>query len=114
MKYEMQEPCNECPYVGKWKGWIGAHETAQDFVDVVRNDQPFPCHKSVPSDTRSFKERAMDAQQCAGYALFMSRMCKISRHAPMMEMQRRLKANPPKEEVLYPPQKLVDWHDKEK
>lgn len=97
MRYDLKKPCNECPYVGKIPGWIGAHDTAQDFVDVVLADAPFPCHCTVrhdsdaPSVTAQMEQKGNKLQHCAGYALFMSQMCKSSRRPELFRMQQRLR-----------------------
>jgi hypothetical protein len=114
MRHDMKTPCAECPYVGKWKGWIGDHESAQEFVDLVKADQPFPCHMSLNQDgDESIPEQVEDGagQQCAGYAMFMSKMCKLSRNPAMAAMQNRLRAEKPDVEVLWPPDKMVEHHD---
>lgn len=114
MKYDLTKPCNECPYVGKWQGWIGSHQTAQDFVDFVRADEPFVCHMLLDQEADLAKQIASGkAQHCAGYALFMNRMCKSSRNKDMLAFQHRLKTECTTE-VLWPPDKLVEWHDKKK
>src|SRR5271170_3653934 len=102
MRHDMKQPCTECPYVGKWAGWIGDHESAQDFVDIARADAEFPCHMSLDQDGDTEEQLAEDeGQQCAGQALFMNRMCKMSRRREMAEMQSRLKKEC-KVEVLFP------------
>jgi hypothetical protein len=107
MKHDLKEPCAECPYVGKMKGWVGEHDP-QDFVDLVRADIPFACHMTVTQpggpDIAPHK-----AQQCAGYAIFMTRMCKMSRRPEMTEMQIRLKKECDTQ-VLFPGDVLVDHH----
>lgn len=46
MKFDLKQTCPECPYAAKTKGWIGEHETAKDFHDIVVQDQDFRCHMS--------------------------------------------------------------------
>ena len=120
MKHDLKEPCHACPYVGKMPGWIGAHETAQDFVDVVRADQQFPCHETVAANHARHQHRCNadgtvpltgKEQHCAGYALFMNKMCKVSRDPDMAAMQKRLKETCTVE-VIWPPAKMVEVHGK--
>lgn len=112
MKYNLKEPCNECPFVGKWKGWIGSHKSAQDFVDLVVADAPFPCHKTIDQTLRghAYTEAYYSSEHCAGYALFMNRMCKLSRNPKMAAMQKRLRETC-KVPVLWPPSKMVEHHN---
>ena len=118
MHYNLKTPCHECPYVGKVPGWIGAHDTAQDFVDLVRVDAPFPCHESIDYAAVEHGESRKPEQQlksahvahCAGYAIFMSKMSKLSRRPELAAMQDRLKAKC-KVQVVWPPDKLVELHD---
>lgn len=116
MNYDMKKPCAECPYVGKWKGWIGNHKSAQDFVDLARADIPFPCHMTINQD---YDAAEIEVQmcfpavaQCAGQALFMNRMCKLSRNINMARMQNRLKEEKPDVQILWPPEELVKHHGK--
>lgn len=112
MNYGLKVPCHECPFIGNTPGWIGSHETAQDFVDLVRADMPFPCHETVDQDSPDPIEAvlAQKVAHCAGYALFMSRMCKLSRRPELAAMQQRLKETC-KVPVLWPPDELVRTHD---
>jgi hypothetical protein len=114
MNYDMKRPCPECPYVGKIPGWIGEHDTAQDFVDFARGDFPFPCHMTIdwrPGAPPPVEQAARDsAARCAGQALFMNKMLKTSQNEDMARMQHRLRREEPGVEVLWPPEKLVEHH----
>lgn len=115
MNHDMKKPCPECPYVGKWKGWIGTHPTAQDFVDLARADHPFPCHMTVDQESPIEPLEQMESAsvaQCAGQALFMNKMIKLSRRPEMAAMQNRLRTEAPGVEVLWPPERLVEHHGK--
>lgn len=111
MKYNLSHPCHECPYVGNMPGWIGSHETAQDFVDLVKRGSPFPCHMTVNQNLRgaAFEEAAFNAEHCVGYLLFANRMLRLSCDRETAAAQIRLKKTC-KDKVLWPPRKLVEHH----
>lgn len=100
LKYQLKKSCIECPYTAKTKGWIGQHESAQEFHDIAKVDQPFPCHMST-------------GQSCVGNAVYMNRMCSLSRDPDKAAFQKRLKEEN-KEEVLFSwdGQALVNFHGK--
>lgn len=87
LKYQLKKTCHECPYSGKTKGWIGEHESAQDFHDIAKQDIPFPCHMST-------------RQSCVGNAIYMNRLCKSSRDQDKAEFQQRIRATNT-EDVLF-------------
>jgi hypothetical protein len=97
LKHGLKEPCKECPFVGRIPGWIGEHETAEDFVDHARYDLAYPCHMNK-------------THQCCGQVMFMNRMCKLSRDPVMLKYQQELKANPPSTQIVWPPSKLIEIH----
>lgn len=100
LKYQLKKSCIECPYTAKTKGWIGHHESAQDFHDIAKSDQPFPCHMST-------------SQSCVGNAVYMNRLCKLSHNPDKAQFQQQLRqAN--NEEVLFSwdGTELVKFHGK--
>lgn len=100
MKFDLKQTCPECPYAAKTKGWIGNHESAKDFHDLVKQDTDFPCHMS-------------QKQHCVGNALYMNKMCKVSRNPDKAEFQKKLKENNT-EQVLFSfdGSALVNFHGK--
>lgn len=109
MKYDLKEPCKECPYVGNMPGWIGDHDHPQEFVDLVRADVPLSCHMTVQQDEGVYISPSKE-QHCAGYALFMNKRIQLSKRPELAQMQRRLKEEGCKTEVLYPAEVLVQHH----
>lgn len=98
MKFELKKTCPECPYTPKTPGWIGGHETALDFHNAAKQDIEFPCHMSK-------------SQCCVGNALYMNRMCKVSKTPEKADFQNRLKQHN-REAVLFSfdGSKLVEFH----
>lgn len=80
MKYQLHKTCPECPYTPKLKGWIGEHTSSMDFHEAVKQDISFPCHMNKK-------------QCCVGNALYMNKMCKVSRDPEKAAYQNVLKQN---------------------
>lgn len=99
LKYQLKKPCAECPYSGKFKGYIGPHESAKEFHDIAQNDQPFPCHMSTK-------------QSCVGNAVYMNRLCKSSRDPEKNAFQNRLRETITEVLFSWDGQKLIDHHGK--
>lgn len=99
MKYQLKKPCPECPYARQMAGWIGSHETAKEFHDIAKEDEPFPCHMIL-------------SQACAGNALYMNRLCKLSRDPEKAEFQKGLEE--PEVDILFSfdGSQLVKFHGK--
>jgi len=76
--------------MAKVRGWIGGHETAQDFHELVRADVRMACHMTANGTAT---EAPDDKQHhCAGYALYMNKMCKRSKDPEMGEFQTRMRS----------------------
>lgn len=99
MRYDLKKPCPECPYTPKMRGWIGSHDSAMEFHEVVQQDAPFSCHMSPE-------------QCCAGNALYMNRLCKVSRDPDKAQFQKKLKDSLEPVVFSFDGQALVDFHGK--
>lgn len=84
MNYDLNENCAECPYLPLTSGWIGSHDSAKEFHDIVCADKRFPCHMTN-DDLDS------NPSHCVGYALYMNKMCKVSRDPVMANFQNRIR-----------------------
>lgn len=100
LRYQLKKTCTECPYTGKTKGWLGHHESAKEFHDIAKVDQPFPCHMSTQ-------------QSCVGNAVYMNRLCKLSHDPDKAAFQDRLRTENT-EDVLFSwdGEALVNFHGK--
>jgi hypothetical protein len=75
MKFDLRQPCVECPFRRKHPaGWLGPWDP-KELMDFITTDGIFPCHRTIESDDRKLVEPEM--QQCAGAALFMNNSCKL-------------------------------------
>lgn len=97
LRYQLRKPCSECPYTAKTKGWIGHHQSALEFHDIAKNDIPMPCHMST-------------GQSCAGNAIYMNRLCKLSHDPDKAEMQNKLKDSTDSVLFSWNGQVLIDYH----
>jgi len=109
MKATLKNPCKECPYLAKTKGWLGGHETAMDFHDFANNDTRMACHKTIAEDGNTEK-----ANQCAGQILYMNAIFKRSKHPDTVSAQNRLADYVDKDELLnsLDGSKIVEFHGK--
>ena len=93
MKFTQKTPCAQCPYTCSLPGYIGGHDTPEDFETVVRADTPFPCHMSTEARGETCEQAVLPeskSQHCVGYMLYMNRMIKSSRRPEVSKRQREL------------------------
>lgn len=113
MNFGLKKPCKECPYMARVKGWIGSHESPMEFHDLVKHDVRMACHMTVNQcDDNSVKEVK---HHCAGYALYMNAMCKMSTDPEMAELQNEVRqhvSDDIKKELLFSfdGSKLIEFH----
>lgn len=66
MKYNLTEPCDECPYL------IGSGFTYRSLVEHASGE--FPCHKACVLDEEGvFVERGKKTPHCAGALIFLEK-----------------------------------------
>lgn len=106
MKFNLRKPCKQCPYLAQVEGWIGGHDTAQDFHDAVQADVRFPCHKT----TEAYQEKPTQEQHCAGYAMYMNAICKRSHDLEMMKLQDQVEGDNKLLLDSFDGSKLVEFH----
>lgn len=129
LKHDLKKPCKECPYVGNLPGWIGDHDSPQDFVDLAKADRPFPCHQTVEwtpcyygevtggwscekEGCNGITHIANQPQQCAGQLMFMKLDLQRPRNKERARHYDRLKQSAQGVKILYPGEKLVQHHEK--
>ncbi len=109
MKYGLNKPCRECPFLAKVRGWIGGHASALDFHELVHADARMPCHMTSNME----HEEVQDGKEhhCAGYAMYMNAMCKKSRDPQMAAFQDKVR-HLPKDDLLFSfdGSKIVEFH----
>lgn len=109
MKFDQTTPCKECPYLALVAGWIGAHESAMDFHQIVRNDQEFPCHMT----TEAYQGKPVTEQHCAGYAMYMNADCKVSNNPNIYLLQEKVRSNDASKLLhSFDGSKIVEFHGK--
>lgn len=105
IQYNLKQPCKECPYTGTTPGWIGPYDSAQVFHDFVKHDVPMPCHMT---------QDAKVPNHCAGYAIYMNKMCKRSHDRDMRDYQDRIRMieDLPEVKFSFDGSALVECHGK--
>lgn len=109
MQYGLSKPCRECPFLAQMKGWIGGHENAIEFHELVRADVRMPCHMTSNGENEEVKDKKQ--HHCAGYAMYMNAMCKKSRDHAMANFQDQMRKQP-KDNLLFSfdGSKIVQYH----
>lgn len=92
MKFGLSKPCRECPFFARVRGWIGSHDNAIEFHEIARADQAMACHMTVNGESDDAPDNKQ--HQCAGQALYMNAMCKMSRNPEMAAFQKRMRGTP--------------------
>lgn len=101
MKYSLKKSCAECPYLPKMPGWIGSHESGKEFHEIARADMEFSCHMNPEFS-------------CAGNAMYMNAMCKLSKNKQKSDWQKQLRDNcHEQKDVLFSfdGSKINDYHN---
>ena len=69
MRFDLAEPCSECPFLrASCPGWTGPW-TAAKLVEAIR-ERPFPCHRTISRDDQRIEDDTL--QSCAGAAIFLN------------------------------------------
>jgi hypothetical protein len=109
MEFNKTKPCRECPFLAQMAGWIGGHSTAKDFHELVQLDIRMPCHMT----TEDFLEKPVKEQHCAGYAMYMNKMCKSSRDPDTRELQNKVRGKEAENLLFsFDGSKLLEFHGK--
>lgn len=76
------KPCLECPFRKKsLPGWIGAHSSIHEIIDIVDRGQKFPCHlltnaamerQEARGEERDFERACNSAPHCVGALAFLA------------------------------------------
>jgi hypothetical protein len=91
MRFDLTEPCADCPFRRKsCPGWTGPWKPA-DLLEAV-GDRPFPCHKTVSHDEQRIEDDTL--QSCAGAALFLNNTGKLCQSGWTVHHQERLETAP--------------------
>ncbi len=127
MNYDLKKPCDGCPFRREAApGWLGDY-TAPEIVQMARNGQNFLCHihteqnRGYGSDPLETDEdddplddplpleawAAVHGQQCAGFMIFMRKMCKLPDDRRFMEASRAIDTT---QDILFPPDVFIDHH----
>lgn len=108
MKYELTEPCNECPFrQNAAPGWLGPWTPEELVKQVQENDVAFACHQTI----EGFETEMLDElQQCAGAAIFANHICKLARDPERKAHQNKLGDD--RDRVFVSPGQLKDHHRK--
>lgn len=90
--YDLQKPCDACPFLKTAKH--GLHKSR--LAEIIESNGVFPCHKTLLYDDSGESIELPTSQACAGYLIFME---KIGASSQMMRIAERLN--------LYVPEKLM-------
>lgn len=94
MRRDRTEPCPQCPFrTNAAPGWLGSY-SAEEIVQHIRAEMPFPCHPTVdyeaPNWRKTLYSPGTTVQACAGYLILMRRMCKLPRDPEALAQIKRL------------------------
>ena len=88
---EKKKPCSDCPFrKNATPGWLGAHKDATEIIDLVYQDQYFPCHMEVNklmNNGKKFGVAVFEAPFCVGALQFMNNSIKRSRDREVAKLQ---------------------------
>jgi len=82
MRYDLVQPCNNCPFLRSPKFYLNRSE---EIADALLHDSTFSCHKTTTQKNRS--NRHKDAQHCAGALIILE---KIGKPHQLMRIAERL------------------------
>lgn len=133
MNYDFKKPCDGCPFRREAApGWLGDY-TAAEIVEMARRGENFLCHTHVErergygddiplkqlDDPDAFDDEDEDdelpldiwadiyGQQCAGFMIFMRKMCKLPDDPKYMTAAAAIDKE---QDILFPPEVFIDHH----
>ena len=68
MKYDMKEPCGECPFRSDKVFPLRYGRVIEITNGLLKKDIPFSCHKTTTGIGKTSKDK--DARHCAGALIF--------------------------------------------
>jgi len=81
MNYDMTTPCNDCPFLKKYKKGF----TTRRLQEFIQGE--FPCHKTAEDDEEEGLVGTDKSSHCAGALIYME---KHNRSHQMMRIAERL------------------------
>lgn len=70
----MPAPCNACPWMQTTPPGALGGSPPETYIGQAYGPFVLPCHKACDFDDPDWKRKSMDVSQCAGAAMFRSRM----------------------------------------
>lgn len=74
MKYTMTKPCQKCPFRTDVKPYLRPERALEILDSLIRQQQSFPCHKTVDYEGRNEGRVTQDSQHCAGAMILLEKM----------------------------------------
>ncbi len=72
MKFDLTQPCSECPFrTDCLQGWLGKSRAAE-IADSIKNGSTFPCHKTTEFDDEG-ESIGVGEQHCAGALILLDK-----------------------------------------
>lgn len=106
MPYNLRQPCHGCPFRrDSAPGWLGDY-TAEQIVDIVRNDGTFLCHNLVDYEDPDWRNQ--EHEECAGAMIFARKLCKLSRDPEKAAAQLQIDKS---QDILFPDIDFISHHN---
>lgn len=109
MKYDLDKPCNECPFRRKAPaGWLGPWSVAELLLVIGRS--AFACHRTIKRGG-DYDLDAPGLQSCAGMAIFLNNKMERSRDHMNAHHQDLLANSPHAKDVFANSTEFADHHE---